>query len=178
MFMRSFLIICAGLFVSVSAWAHDNPLIATVNVFAVEQESVAWQKKLATFQEKFERNRAIIGEQEKTLQAELKEYEKQRPLLSAEQQQSRDGQINQKLAELQNTAGQMNASLDQESALANQSLRLEIAKLIKKVAKERKLDLILEVGAENFAVTYFTERLDITKIIIERLNKSYPVIKS
>ena len=177
MLMRKFTIVFFSLFFCFTAQAHDNPLIATVNLFTIEQESTAWQKKLAAFQKQFENNRANISEQEKSLQGELKEYEKQRPLLSTEQQQTRDSEINQKLAKLQNTAGQMNAELDKKSTLANQTLRIKIAELIEKVAKERKLDLILEVGAENFAVTYFTERLDITGEIIKRLNKSYPSIK-
>lgn len=160
------------------ALAHDNPLIATVNVAAIEQESVAWQKKFAVFQEQFENNRLTISEQEKALQDELKEYNKQRPLLSAEQQQTRDGEMNQKLASLQNAAAEMNAALDQEAAIANQALRVEIVKLIEKIAQERRLDLILEIGAENFAVTYSSERLDLTKEIIKRLNETYPVIKS
>ncbi|NQY81880.1 MAG: OmpH family outer membrane protein [Alphaproteobacteria bacterium] len=170
------LLVLSALFLTNVTYAHDDPRIAMVNVTAIEQNSSAWQKKLAILQEQFKRNRDSILEREKALQAEVQEYEKQRPLLSQDQQQTRDAEINQKLAELQNTAGQVNATLDQQSTLANQNLRVKIAEIIEVLAKELTLDLILEVGAENFAVMFYTARLDITAEVIKRLNSSYPMI--
>lgn len=160
-----------------SASAHDNARIAIVNIISIEQNSEAWQKKLAQLEEQLARNRNVIAEKEKALRTRLEEYEKQRPLLSVEQQQEQEAEINQQLASIQNQAAEMNGSLDQDSTISRQNVRLHISKIIGDIAKERKLDLILEVGEENFSVVYYTERLEITTEVIERLNKVYPTIK-
>lgn len=169
------LFLCLSLIlVPASAFAHDNVRIGVVSIIAIEAKSTAWNKKVAGLEERFNQNRAALVQDETAVKKKIEAYEKRRALLSAEQQQEGDAEINQQLARLQQKATKMNTAIEKDSADSNIQLRQKIADIIGVLARERSLDLILEVGDENFGVVYFTERIDLTAEVIRRLNEQLP----
>ena len=174
--MKNILLVLLLMLFPVIGQAHDNVRIAVVDIQRVESESMAWQKTVQQIQDSFAQKRANILAQDQALQQEMSQYQQQRPLLSAEQQQQRDQELNEKIAALQNLAAEQNGLFDEQTVRANQALRVQIAREIEVIAKERDLDLIMEVSANNFDVVFYTARLEISDTVIERLNVNYPDI--
>jgi len=112
-----------------------------------EQELVAQQSQLEELQKKLERGSALMSEAEvQLLQNDIRNRERKLKYAQAEFREDfalRQNELRTKLAQ-------------------------QVEEVVRELAKEKKIDLILSEG-----IVYFSERIDISDKVIERLKSKF-----
>ena len=110
-----------------------------------DKQLVAEQKKIRDLEEKFNKDGAIMSEQERT--------KLERDIINAKR-------------DLKRSQDEFREDLNFRRNEEFSKIQKKIAQAVQKIAKEEKFDLILDAG-----VVYASEKVNITKLIIEYLKK-------
>lgn len=147
--------------------------IAVVDVERVQKESLAMQNIKAKIKIQQTKYQTEINKNEVGLKEEETRLEGRKKLLSETAFNTEYKQFLERVAVLQKEALKKEAILKQASNNALKKVNDELTIIIAEVAKEKNLDLILPVTQ----TLHFSQTLDISNEILDRLNKKLPKVE-
>lgn len=110
-------------------------------------------------------------------QREVADYQQKAPTMSATDRQATEEKLARKQDELGRLDQNASASLAQDESTEFNNVYNTITEYLKKHAEENGYTLVLTYSKSNPTVLYADSKLDITKEVIEALNKEYTVKK-
>ncbi|MDO8785832.1 MAG: OmpH family outer membrane protein [Syntrophales bacterium] len=141
-----------------------------VDIREVLLNSDAGKKAAEEIKNLYEKNKKIIQEREAELKKLKDEVEKQSSILTEAARKEKESDYQKKLRDYQLMVKDINEELkikDQE--FANRMLP-EILKVLAAIGEKEKYSLILETS--SLPVAYFAKENDMTKRVVEELNKT------
>lgn len=125
------------------------------------------------FEEKSKKAQADLTAKGTAFQREVAQYQQQANGMSADQRAVTEERLARKQQEL--AAYNQNASnaLANEEAAENEKLYEKVSEFLKKFAKDKGYKMVLTYSKGNSAVLFADESLDVTKEVVEGLNKAY-----
>jgi outer membrane protein len=124
------------------------------------------QKELNTLMEK---KREQFGPKEEEVKKLEQEYETQKFVLSQDALEERRIEIARRKSQLERDLEQAREEMAIAERKAFQPLLAKVEGLLKEIGKEKGFNVILEKSSPG--VLYYSDGLDITDVLIERLNK-------
>jgi outer membrane protein len=103
------------------------------------------------------------------LQRLREEYEKQKYVLSEDALQERQIDIMKRQRELERDSKELEEDLQIEQVKLLQPIQKKLQDLVAQIGKEQGLTLIIDKNAPS--LLYFDDSLDVTDLLIEKLNK-------
>jgi outer membrane protein len=164
------LIVLLGQSVTSRAADLPPPVIAVVDIQMILQDSVASksiQKQLDTQRQTYQNE---ISKQEEKLRAAEQELGRQRTILSQDAFAQKRREFEQQVAEVQRNVQARKKSLDQAFNESMTKVRDNLLQIVADVAGERKATLVLA----KQQVVIVEKSLDLTSVVLERLNKKLP----
>lgn len=141
--------------------------IVVVDANRVQRESLAG-KAMVVERERYQQSfNAEFESTRKQLQVSEQELARQRPSLSSEVFQEKARDLNSRIADFQRQYQGAVRALDKSSATASNELQKAVVSVTSEVASELGVGLVMH----KQHVFLHDERMDITNIVIERLNK-------
>ena len=134
-------------------------------VFASKEGKLAEQRVNDYVQEQSEKLRP----RQEDLKRLMEEFEKQKYVLSEDALQERKIDIMRRQRELERDAKEIEEDLQIEQVKALQPIQKKLANIISTIGKEQGLSLIVDKATQG--LLYYDESLDVTDLVIERLNK-------
>ena len=164
-------------FVFVALAIQELPLKAE-NAYYLDFKYILNQSTAGKGAQDFLKNKLSKGikslkEREKSLQNEEKEIIKQRKVTSAEDYKKKVTDLRNKVSKLQNERNKLLNDVAKQRAKAKSELLKNLNPIIKDYMKEKKIRMVLDKKSLLLA----DESLDITKDIINLLNKKLKSIK-
>jgi outer membrane protein len=151
--------------------SKDYPLsVKVVDIEAISRTAVAAKDIRAQLQKFRAQFQADIQKEEEELRKANQELARKRTLLAPEVFADERRKFEQRVVELQRMAQARNSEFSRISADAGRELRNAVNKALGQVAKENKITLILD----RKAVAMFHDPLDITAVVLKRLNEQFP----
>lgn len=130
------------------------------------------------FENKGYRLQVDLGQRERALQSELGAIQQRAQAMSQAELQAADMMLKKKGAEFQQYSQQKQQQLAQEQAKKNEELYNNIREYIKKHNSENKYEFVLGYTKVGGGILYADESVDVTKQIVEGLNKEYAESKT
>ena len=163
-----FFLVCFALFLSTSFGQQENASrIGVVNLDDVMAESKAIQKVIKNVKEDIKRQQENITEQLSRYKSLSETYEKQKTILSEEQRQTREKELDELKAEIEDKRDRINLKIRKsEREMVDPTLKL-VEKAIRKVGEEENYDIILR----SDTVLYTSEKSDITPKVIRKIDQ-------
>ncbi len=146
------------------------PVIAVIDVGAVERQSIAWQSLREQIEARRASFQAQLVEQQNALEAEQRELVSQQNLLNPEVFQQRQQDFRKKLSELQALGRQRKQELDRLYASARRQIREKLREVVGEIAQERGINLMLNMSREDRTVSYVDNALIVSEEALTRLN--------
>lgn len=170
MFLRSFagVIFVACLFLSTVSLA--NTTIAVVDVDAILSQSKAAKSLKAQVDKKRKSFLDSVKEEEDKLRKEQKEIEGKRDSLSKEELVKKAQEFEKGRLNARKSIQEQKSKLDKAYSKSMNMLTKVIFEVCQEIADEREIDLV--ITRQNIIVGNMS--LDITKDVLERLNKKLP----
>lgn len=125
------------------------------------------------FENKGYRLQVDLGQRERALQTEGAAIQQRAQAMTQAELQAADMMLRKKASELQQYSQQKQAALAQEQAKKQEELYSNIREYIKKHNAENKYEFVLGYSANGGGILFADESVDVTKQIIEGLNKEY-----
>ncbi len=125
------------------------------------------------FENKGYRLQVDLGQRERSLQTEGAAIQQRAQAMTQAELQAADMMLRKKASELQQYSQQKQAALAQEQAKKQEELYSNIREYIKKHNAENKYEFVLGYSANGGGILFADESVDVTKQIIEGLNKEY-----
>ena len=141
--------------------------VGTIDLVEVLRQSTATSRVRALLDEKRAQFQEEFSAREIDLMAREKDIQSKRDLMSAEAFGEEVRLFQAEVADVQREIQRKRKSLDNAFQQAQDKLRDLALEIVGDVAKERKLDLVL--NRDN--VLIFRNQLDLTTIVLERLNE-------
>lgn len=167
---KAVILALAFLLVPVATYASE---IAVVDVQEVVKESVATQNIRKQMKTKQEAYREKITKQEDKLRKKEEKLSDQRSLLSAEAFDAKRKDFQSEVAEAQRNMQEERAALEKAGISAMAKVRDSVNGIISDLAKEKGFSIAIPASS----VMYAKDSLDITKEVLERLNKKLSSVK-
>lgn len=181
MFSRFYLSAILGLALALPAHAADAPaanMIAVVNIQQVMKGSTAAQSANSQLEAKQKSFQSELTKKDEDLQKEDKELGKQRGVLSKEAFEEKTRAFRGKVTEVQKEVQTKKAMLDGGYARALGEIQKAVSEIVADLAKEKGFVLAIPTeSSPNWQVLYADEKLDITKDVLDRLNKKLPKLE-
>ena len=136
-------------------------------------ESSAGKKAQDFLKNKLDKGIKKLQEQEKSIQAEEKEIIKQKKVISADEYKKKVTALREKVSKLQNERNKLLNEVAKQRAKAKSELLKNLNPIIKEYMQSKKIRIVLDKKSLLLA----DENLDITKDIIDILNKKLKSIK-
>ncbi len=152
----------AALLLSANTWAAD---IGTVNMEKVVTESPQAKKIKAEMEKKFGPQRAQILEMGKTLQGDIKKFQKDRSVMSKKDLEALQNKINDEQGHLRDLQSKVQAQLSEEQNKKMDEFMSDVKSATQKVAKKEGMELVLPVNS----VIYVADGADITQKVIDAM---------
>ncbi|MCC3158118.1 OmpH family outer membrane protein [Hymenobacter sp. 15J16-1T3B] len=124
----------------------------------------AFEKKAAVWEQK---HRTAV----QSLQNAVQSYQKMAPSMTDEQRATAEGRLQQQEQQVAQQQQQLQQQAQQEEAKMTESVLTKVNKLLEVYGKENNYDLILVAGGGSIA--YARQGLNITDIVLKRLNADY-----
>ncbi len=125
------------------------------------------------FENKGYRLQVDLGQRERALQTEGAAIQQRAQAMTQAELQAADMMLRKKASELQQYSQQKQAALAQEQAKKQEELYSNIREYIKKHNAENKYEFVLGYSTNGGGILFADESVDVTKQIIEGLNKEY-----
>lgn len=155
-----------------SAWAQQVPgaIIAVVDFSRIVRDSEAGRDVRAQTDAQRTAYQAEIQEFQNELEKARQELSRQQTILSPEAFNRKRKTYEQRARELQKTVQQRKQDLDQRFGQSMRVVEEEVAKILRELATERKINLIMN-AARGGVVVFAEGDLVITDEVINRLNQ-------
>tara|TARA_B100001248_G_scaffold110218_1_gene82252 strand:- start:1770 stop:2294 length:525 start_codon:yes stop_codon:yes gene_type:complete len=139
----------------------------------VLNESNAGKKAQDELKKKLSTGIKKIKEKEKTIQEEEKKVIQQKKIIKPEEYKNKVKELRTKVSNLQKERNKLLETVSKQRANARNELLKNLNPIIEEYMKEKKIRMVIERKSLLLA----DQNLDITKDIIERLNKKLKSIK-
>lgn len=150
----------------------------SVKIAYVDIDSI--QEKYKYFTTKRDELKAKATNMESTLQAKKTEFQKMyetaernAPTMTQNQMEAEQIKLQNKQMELQNFEANFSDQLDKESADFNEAYLKKLEDYINKINKDKKYAFVLTYSRNSASLLYTDKDYDITKSVLEGLNKEY-----
>ncbi len=162
-----------GWLVAAPLAAQERPtVVGVVDIQKIMREATAAR----SIQEQIERRRssyqAEIKQEETRLREVEQELARQQSLLAPDAFAARQREFRDQVAATQRTVQERRRILDQAYAQGVRQIQIEVTAIIRDIAQERRIDIVVPVAQTLFAA----EALRITDEALKRLNKSLPEV--
>ncbi len=138
------------------------------HVFETSEEGKRVQGKV---QEYVQSRQKIIDIEEKELRSLEEDFKVQAALLSPDAVKMKQEEMQQKFAEYQKKAREMNQEVQDKKIETNRAFFKTLEAAIQEVAKKEGFDFVLDKNREGGTVLYSDEASDITDKVIAQLNE-------
>lgn len=149
------------------------PNIAVIDVQRILQQSLAYKSirpQMTALKKEFEQKfRTAEGE----LRSTNKDLQRERTILSPDAFAQRQRDFRKRVDTVQRDMQAVNRLLDRALSNSVGKIQLMAREITATIAKEKNLDLIFS----NSAITFAAPRLDLTDLVLDRLNKRLPSVK-
>ena len=152
--------------------------IVYVNADSLSEKFVYFKDIRTKLEGKAKKAQNDLQSKGQAFQRELAEAEQKAPNMSASERQATEERLARKQQELAQLNQNASASLAKDEADELTAVYTTISDYLKKHAQENGYQYVLTYSKTNPAVMYADEKLDITKQVIEGLNKEYNEKKS
>ena len=142
-----------------------------VDIREVMLSSTAGKKAAEDFKKTYEKEKATIQERETELKKLKDELEKQRPLLKEEVMKEKELAYQKKFRDYQLLVKDSNEELQAKDQELSKKMIPEILKLVQTIGEKEKFNMIVDISA--IPIAYYSKENDLTKRVIEELNKTY-----
>jgi len=176
----TFFLIYVGLVAHAYADSKEKPAvddgkltIAVIDVQAISRKATAMksiQKQLESLRASYQ---GQISKEQDVLRKAEKEIGAVRDELPKEELAKRSKKFAQQAAELQSRVGKSKRNLERAYTDATRKFQAELVKQVSEYAESKKIDIVMRRSQVFLA----EKALDITPIILERVNKAIPDIK-
>lgn len=147
--------------------------IVYVNADSLSDKYVQFKDIKAKLEAKAKKAQTDLQSKGQAFQRELAEAEQKAATMSASERQATEERLARKQQELAQLNQNASASLAQDEATELSTVYNTISDYLKKHAQENGYEYVLTYSKTNPAVIYADQKLDITKQVIEGLNKEY-----
>ena len=163
--------ICFISMLSFFSSANADSRIAVIDVQKIIEQSLAYKSIDEQVSKQYDSSKALASELQEKLQAEFKTLEKRKPLVKPEEYNKNLRELEDKAQKIQESFYMEKVNLD--NAFSGAMKKLE-DKLFEVVANEArgKFDLVIS----KISTVYLSSSLEITDLIIVKLNESISVI--
>ena len=155
------------------AQARTNPPSFSLGVVDVETVVKEMPEALAADQELMEFTRRIqdtITERRKELETKVQNYQRQRAMMTAANQQEQEERFNQEMLELQGYGTEKEREIAQLRERLLEPIRARVRASIEAVAKSENISMVL--SKEGALVLYYDPRQDITFRVIDHIKRN------
>lgn len=159
--------------VSAAQAQQTSPAVAIVDVQALLRDSTAMKSVRNQIESERKKFQAEITKHEKEIRASMQALEKQKTVLSPAAYKQKANALQQQIAGVQRRVQGRRVVLEKAFAGAVNTFRKTLLDIVKKSARGRKLDLVMDKSQ----ILYVAPKLDITKSILLDLNKRLPTLK-
>ena len=156
----------------VPSWAQQSPgtVIAVVDFSRILRDSLAGRDVRAQTDAQRTDYQAEIQQFQNELEKARQELKRQQTILSPEALNRKRKAYEQRARELQQTVQQRKQDLDQRFGQSMRVVEQEVAKILRELAAEKKINLIMN-AARGGVVVFAEGELVITDEVINRLNQ-------
>ncbi|MDA0703063.1 MAG: OmpH family outer membrane protein [Proteobacteria bacterium] len=152
--------------------AQDTSGIAVIDIQIVMRDSTAAVGLRQSIEERRTAYQKEIGDLEEALRDREKSLTQQRNVLSPDLFGEKERSFQEEVAELGRLVEARKRQINQAMGGAMQQIQGQLTKVIEEVVAERHLTLVLP----RSQVVFSAEPLEITDIVLERLNKRLPSV--
>lgn len=149
----------------------DN--IAYINADTLSEKYEYFKDVQAKLEEKIKKAQSDLQSKGQAFQREIAEYQEKAGTMSASERQSTEERLARKQDELGRLDQNASASIAQDEATEFNNVYTSITEYLRKHAEENGYTLVLTYSNTNPTVLYIDPSLEITKEVIEALNKDY-----
>ena len=169
--MKKFLIIVSFFFLIKSISLADTPYFLDFKL--ILNESVAGKKAQTFLKNKIETGFKNISEKEKKILEEEKKIIQQKKIISDDEYKKKVSELRKKVSSLKKERNELLQSAGKQRAEAKNTLLKNLNPIVKDYMEENKIRVVLD----KKSILLADETLDITKDIIDLLNKKLKTIK-
>jgi outer membrane protein len=164
------------LFVFVAMFAVTSISFAESKIAVVDMQKAletcdAGKASLEKIKNNYKIKQSEIQVRQQKLQKMQEELNNQSSLLSEDARQAKLEEYQKELVNLKRFVQDSNAELKKKEKDAVSKISRQLAKVVRSLGKELKYDLVLE--ARTSGAIYFSEKVDITNMVIDRYNKEW-----
>lgn len=154
-------------FVASTVWAADFKM-GYVDLQKALQTTEAGKTAKTNLQKEFEKKKSEFEKQQKDLQKEAEQFEKKSAILNDSARAAKQAELQKKVMEFQRAASESQMKLQERERELTKPILEELRAIIESLAKERKLQLVIEKN--EGAVLYAESGSDLTEEVITRFN--------
>ncbi|MFP4324648.1 MAG: OmpH family outer membrane protein [Desulfonatronovibrio sp.] len=158
-------------FIIFSGTALAENKMAYVEVQRVLETSDPGKKAMGELTQKFEEMREELDQERNNLEEMREEMQKQALVLSQDAQEDLEQELRTKVREFQEMLQAYQSRMQQEEQEVSEPIIDVLFDVINKYGEEKDYTIIFD--AQGSGVIYADEALNITEVIIERLNKAW-----
>lgn len=163
---KSFLLLPLFLLLAVPVLAADTSGIAFVDARKVLLESKVGKKNKAEFEKMVKQKEAAIGKEEEKLKAMQQAFQKDQLLMTEEQKKAKQKEFQEKADAYQKMVREAKQEVSKKDNEYTAKALAEIRGIIATLAKEMKLNLVLEISESG--LLYAEDGMDLTQKVMER----------
>lgn len=162
---------------STSNTTKNQEKIVYVNADTLSEKYVYFKDVKEKLEGKAKKAQENLQSKGQAFQRELAEAEQKAATMSASERQATEERLARKQQELAQLNQNASASLAQDEQTEFNAVYTSITDYLKKHAQDKGYQYVLTYSKTNPAVVYADEKLDITKEVIDALNKEYSATK-
>ncbi|MFH0821675.1 MAG: OmpH family outer membrane protein [Pseudomonadota bacterium] len=163
-----------GLFVvsNTMAWAASSPKIGHFDLQQVLDKSSVGKQAKDSFKDQKAKVKEQMEEKSRAFRTAKEELEKKKSVMDESARKKKSAEIEQMQQEGEKLIMESNAKLNKLSQELMAPIVDKILEIVRKIGKDEKYEYIIEVGKGG--VVYGQEKNDITRSVIDALDKSPP----
>lgn len=166
-FLKSLTLLCA-LGVSAVSFAQANIAVIDIDGAVANSNYAKEARKKLENSESFQKKRARYSELGKELKTMEKNAQTNGLTWSDEEKRNHNKAAKEKLSEINKIGNQLDSEISQINKQMAKDLNPKIDEIVKSIIKEKQLGILLKAQTVHYA----TPQFDITKELLDRLNKS------
>ncbi len=169
--------VAAAAFIAASAFSFESHAeagkVATINIQEIMTKSAAVQSINKQVEDKRNGYQSQISKKEEQLRTAEQELAKQRNVLSAEALEKKKKEFRDDVANAQKDMQSKRSGLEKALAKAMGEVQKSVQKIVEEISKEKGFDIAIATNQ----LIYAKPELDITPVVLEKLNKTLPDVK-
>ena len=160
------ILVLMTVFLSGMAMAADRPAIGYVDMRQVMLESKIGKQNRAVIEKFVEDKKAGIAREESKLQSMQESFQKDQLLLTDAQKKDKQREFEGKVEAYQKLVAEAKQAINQKDTEFTSKTVAEIRDIVRGIAKELKISLVMEAG--EMGLLYADEGMDLTAKVIQK----------